>query len=71
MSHWNYRVMKSYVSGETYYAIHEVYYDDAGEPHSWTEDAIDPVGDTLDELRNELLHMLVALERDVFEVPSE
>jgi len=35
---WNYRVISAYCgNGEFEYAIHEVYYNEAGEPTSWSE----------------------------------
>jgi len=34
---WNYRVISAYCgNGEFEYAIHEVYYNEAGEPTSWS-----------------------------------
>jgi len=35
--HWNYRVISAYCgNGEWEYTIHEVYYNEAGEPTSWS-----------------------------------
>jgi len=35
---WNFRVISAYCgNGEFEYAIHEVYYNEAGEPTSWSE----------------------------------
>lgn len=38
---WNYRIIRRVVEGEAFYSIHEVFYDDAGEPEMVTEDAVD------------------------------
>lgn len=35
---WNYRVMEHQAEGGAYRAIHEVYYDEAGKPTSYTAD---------------------------------
>ena len=49
------------------YAIHEVYYDEKGEPWTCTENPICPEGDTLDALRGELEHYQRALEWPILE----
>lgn len=73
MSHWNYRVVrKAYPPGadgtiEHALGIHEVYYDDNGDPQMVTEERMDPHGETLDELRADLAHMLKALDAPVLE----
>ena len=48
---WQYRIIHK--SGK--YAIHEVYYDDQGEPWTCSEEPVHPAGDTLEELRK-LIH---------------
>ncbi len=73
MSHWNYRVVrKAYppdINGERDYilGIHEVYYDENGKPDMVTEERMDAHGETLDELREDLAHMLLALDKPVLE----
>jgi hypothetical protein len=52
---WNYRVVKS-----------EVYYED-GKVDGWTEDAIAPGGETVDELREELQRMISCLDKPVLD----
>lgn len=56
---WNYRAVRRAheESGQTYWAILEVYYED-GVPTAWSEDDSQPYGETLDELRADLCHML-------------
>lgn len=38
-SHWNYRVMRRVINGETFYGIHEVYYR-CGKVSNWTQEAV-------------------------------
>lgn len=67
---WNHRVMRrthSFKSdGKEYsedcYEIHEVYYDDNDNIEGFTEDAIAPCGETIEELREELQRMLDCLD---------
>jgi hypothetical protein len=73
VSHWNYRVVrKAYPPGkdgtiEYVLGIHEVYYDDNGEPEMVTEDRMDPHGETLEELRDDIEHMRLALDKPVLD----
>jgi len=65
---WNYRVIKrvgEQPTDECTYQIHEVYYDDAGKVETWTNDPVEPSGETLEELREDCLHYSAALERNV------
>ena len=76
MGHWNHRVMKrANEHGETWYEIHEVFYDHGqgeSEPRlSWTEEAIAPVGETLEELKTELERMLRACDAPVLDYGEE
>jgi hypothetical protein len=65
---FNYRVIrKTYASGETDYAIHEVYYNDKYDIESWSEDAICAIGDDLSELNTDVHRMLSALTKPVLE----
>lgn len=66
MGTWNYRVLKhTPEKGHTYYAIHEVYYADDGATNGHTENAVWPVGETIEELRADINRMLLALDRPV------
>jgi hypothetical protein len=60
---WNYRVM-TVNRGESY-EIHEVYYDEGGQPRSYTMNSVKPYGADLRELRQDLMWMLAALEKPV------
>jgi hypothetical protein len=51
-----------------HYAIHEVYYDEEGEPWTCTQDPVFPKGDTLDAFREEMEYYQRALELSVLEV---
>lgn len=62
---WNYRVIRSIVDGTL--GVHEVYYGPnyISESVSWTEDAVTPTGDSLEELRHDLEMMLTALSKPI------
>lgn len=52
---WNYRVVQwKTPQGKPYFSIHEVYYDDEGRPISCSVEPDHPMGNTLDELREDL-----------------
>lgn len=65
VAHWNHRVVKrtDRASGETWYGIHECYYDPVG----WTEEPIAVVGESLDDLKWTLEKMMLALDSPVIE----
>jgi hypothetical protein len=63
LSTWKYRVILK--NGR--YAIHEVYYDEEGEPWTCSEGPVCPEGDTLEALREGLEHYQRALESPVLE----
>jgi hypothetical protein len=67
MSTWNYRVLKKtdQKTGETTYAIHEVYYDDTGKPDGCTKNSVAPMGETLEELKRDMEHYRLALGKPV------
>lgn len=73
MSHWNHRVIKhtktSTITGspetETWFSIHEVFYDENGHPNGYTEDAVSPFGETLLELADDLVSFQAALSKPV------
>lgn len=57
--YWNHRVM---LHPDGTYRIHEVFHNE-DDGVGWTANAIAPQGDTLEELRWELTHMLAALDK--------
>ena len=74
IDHWNHRVVRRQLTewseGEDVqygFSIHEVYYDDAGKPNAITEDAIQPYGDTPEELLEELIRFLYATTKPTLE----
>ena len=66
---WNHRVMKHEKAdgGDDWYQIHEVYYNSKREPDGWTKNGIAPGGSTLEELRDELIRMLEATEKEILD----
>jgi hypothetical protein len=60
---WNYRVIKK----DGNLGIHGVYYDETGNIKSYDLEPNKPLGDDLDDLRNELELMLEALDKEVFD----
>ena len=64
---WNYRVMKKKIRGEDVFEIHEVYYHPNGGIKAWTENPIIPYGETMEELREDILMQSRALEKPVLD----
>lgn len=68
MSTWNYRVLrKEHASGEVTFQIHEVFYDETGKIDGWTKDPVQPLGESLGELREDIRYFLAAFRKDVLE----
>ena len=67
MSHWNYRIIRKYhkESDSSTYQIHEVYYDDEKMIEGWTQSPVEPMGESLEELSNDIAHFLKAFEKPV------
>lgn len=63
---WNYRVCKSEIDG---YGIYEVYYREDGSIRAWSEDAIEPYGETFEELVEDFKYMSGAFAKEVIELP--
>jgi hypothetical protein len=61
MSYWNHRV----VIKHDLFGVHEVYYDDNNEPEMVTQDPQEPLGETLEELREEIARFAKALDYPV------
>ncbi len=55
---WNYRVIRQDTTDERSYEIREVYYDTRGDIETYTENPVCPSGETLEELVEDLEHML-------------
>ena len=69
MSHWNYRVIRKHhtETDSVTYHIHEVYYRDDGNIESWTQEPVAPMGETFDELREDIRYFLHAFRRSILE----
>lgn len=70
---WNHRVIRSTHEIEPFppeemFAIHEVYYDEAGTPSSWTAEPISIAGDTWKEAAEAWMRMQRAFELPALEV---
>ncbi len=63
---WNYRIVHRVVKGEDIYAIHEAYYE-GDKPISITLESVNPQGETLEELKDDFVYYLRALEEPVLE----
>ena len=61
---WNYRVIKH---AEEQFSIHEVYYDEEGNPQSMTVNPVSAFGETLEELKDDALLISVALTKPVLD----
>jgi hypothetical protein len=48
---WNYRIIRHVDPEGEWYGIHEVYYDDQGQPHSLTANPVPIDAETPEELR--------------------
>jgi hypothetical protein len=73
MTHWNHRVVRRIYnpgqeSEEVLYGIHEAYYGLEGETKpAITNDPTEPLGETVEGLREELNRMLRALDKPVLD----
>jgi len=69
---WNHRVLwVEDDSGGGIYRIHEVYYAEDGRIEGWTAGPVEPLGESLSELREEIRYFLTALRRPVLEEVEE
>ena len=70
---WNYRVVRAHYEpvpglAQATYSIVEVYYDEKDKPTGWHGGSV-LEWDTLEDLRNTLGHMMVALDKPLLELP--
>lgn len=63
-THWNYRVLASYDCDRIYFWISEVHYIN-GEPKMHTTSNLIPTGDSVDDLRDVLKMVKLALKKPV------
>ncbi len=68
---WNHRVIRKMVmEGQQeipIFQIYEVYYNEDGEIDGWTMEPDCPMGETLEELKNDIQYNLKALDAPVLE----
>lgn len=63
---WNYRVVvENKGTEEEWWSVREVYYNDNGDICAMSEDGAGPIGDSLTELRNDILRITNALYKSV------
>jgi hypothetical protein len=67
MTFWNYRVIRKNhrKTDSCSYHIHEVYYDDKNNIESWIRSPVEPMGETLAELRGDIHFFLKAFHKPV------
>ena len=72
---WNYRVIKKIHKDEKYteeyYEIHEVYYDEDGKMHAWSENPCSMFGTSLEELKSDGGYFMEALNKPTIEVKKK
>lgn len=72
MSTWNYRVIRrEHKTGDATFQIHEVYYDESGNIDGWTKEAVEPSGETIGELREDIRYFHSAFRKEVLEEVRE
>lgn len=62
---WNHRVFEVKHKDETYFELREVYYDEQGKVIGYTQEGASPLGEDMDELRQDLGRMLLALDKPI------
>ena len=65
---WNYRVVRTEEEQYDSYQLYEVYYDDDGKIEGMTENAMEPYGESVEELQNDLEYMMEALKQPVLDM---
>ena len=69
MSHWNYRIIRKQhtKTDSVTYHVHEVYYREDGSIESWTQESVGLMGETAEELREDLRYFLRAFRCPILE----
>jgi hypothetical protein len=60
LAYWEYRLFRECFGDTVEITIREVYFDEAGKPLTATERGVGPMGETTDELRDDLALMMTA-----------
>ncbi len=71
MSYWDYRVIRKTQNDAVSYEIYEVYYNDKDEIENWTEEPVSPMGETCNELRNDIFYFMSAFRHPVLNMVKE
>lgn len=66
---WNYRVLRRTLPGtsEAEYNVHEVYYDEVGNPMSCTYEPVFPSGETPEELHDDMKRYVAAISMPILD----
>jgi len=64
---WNHRVIRHVLLEDTWLAIHEVHYDEDGEPNGCTKEPIQIIQEDLDAIKWEIDKIKSALEKPVID----
>jgi hypothetical protein len=67
---WNYRITYRPSDIEQGYSIREVFYNDNGDPVSYTSKEISPYGESKDELISDLAYMIQAISQDIVDLDA-
>ena len=65
---WNYRITYRPSDIEQGYSIREVFYNDNGNPVSYTSKEISPYGESKDELISDLAYMIQAISQEIVDL---
>ena len=65
MTHWNHRVVKEKLGDEDWYSVREVFYNDDGSIYAYTDDPVDIVGNSVEDLRKYTQWVLNCLDKDI------
>tara|TARA_B100000963_G_C22611997_1_gene665322 strand:+ start:1780 stop:2079 length:300 start_codon:yes stop_codon:yes gene_type:complete len=65
---WNYRITYRPSDPDQGYGIREVFYNDNGEPVSYTTKSIEPFGLSKDELISDLAYMIQAISQEIVDL---
>lgn len=65
MGHWNYRILAHENKGETWFAVHRVYYNDKSMPDGYTESPATLGGGKINDIRWEVTVMRDCLNHSV------
>lgn len=75
---WSYRIIVDDRGGEQIAGVHEVYFDESGNPEGWSLNPVYPIGITegdgqtaIDELRDDLEMMLEAFSAERYMVVED